>query len=288
MTVTTTETLSVDGVVLNTLAYNIESTTGRLKTPPIRGDNVQVPSRHGSIFSSTKMYDEGSIVLPMWVRGCNPNGSIPYTSSEREEFFKNIDMLTSLFSSKRRLLDLRHKLPDGSVRQAMVEVRDVIDFSNESYSPMGKFSVILNMPEAFWKDVADVTSTNTIAVSGANLELDEFIGATAPMEDLSFTITGPVTNFKMSATENGVAISPELSFQYAGAIAATKSLTVNCATWALTAVGFSPVYSNVTHKGSARYMVVMPDALPRIKVEGTALTGASAVSVTGRRKFLIG
>src|SRR5687768_5894726 len=103
MTVTTSETLSVDGVVLNTLAKNIETLTGRLRTPPLRGSNLSIPSRHGALHTATKVYDENEIVLPMWVAGCDDDGEIPYFGSARKEFFKNLDELSNLFRIRRRL-----------------------------------------------------------------------------------------------------------------------------------------------------------------------------------------
>lgn len=286
---TTTETLSVDGVVLNTLAKNIESLTGRFKTPDLRGNNAQVPSRHGSIYSPSKYYDEGQVVLPMWVVGTDDDGEVPYFATERETFQANLDELVRLFRPKNRLLDLRYTLADGSVRQAMCEVREAIDFSITGAVPMGKFSVVLAIPAAFWQDVNTISQTKTIVTSGVNIEFPSFAGATAPMEDLVYTITGPITNPKVLATEDGVTLDPELSFGYTAAITAGQTLTVDSSTWKLTGGGGLVVdYTKFTHKGSPRYMVLGPDALPRVKVTGSALTGASSLSIQGRRKFLVG
>lgn len=289
MTTTTTETLSVDGVVLNTLAKNITSLTGRLRTPDVRGENARVPSRNGAIYTPGKMYDEGQIVLPMWVVGSDDDGAIPYGSDARKMFYKNMDTLTELFRPRRRLLDLRHKLPDGTVRQALCEVQEAIDFTTESYDPIGKFSVVLTVPGSFWQDTVDKVSNQPITSSGQLLTLTEFRTATAPMEDLLYEFVGPWTNPKISATENSVAAVPELSFQYNAAIPVGQSLTVDCANWKLTGSGGLVVdYSKVVHKGSARYMVLTPDDTPRLIAEGSALGTGSALNVTGRRKFLIG
>jgi len=35
-------------------------------------------------------------------------------------------------------------------------------------------------------------------------------------------------------------------------------------------------------------MVLEPDESPRLRVTGSGLSGASSLSVTGRRKFLVG
>lgn len=285
---TTTELLTVDGVALNTLAKNIESLTGRLRVSGLRGENAQVPGRHGTIYSRTKVYDEGSITLPMWVAGCDDDGEIPTGSSSRKEFYKNLDKLTRMFGYKKRLLDVRHRLPSGLWRQAMCEVAEAYDFSVDAHNPVGRFSVVLHIPDVFFRDVDPVTSEHPIT-SSATLDLAEFVGATAPMEDLVFTITGPVTNFKMVAIENAVAMDPEVSFEYQAAIPGGQTLTVDCSSWTLTGGGGLVVdYSKAVHKGTPRYMIVMPDTTPRIAISGSAVTGASELSIVGRRKYMVG
>lgn len=285
---TTTELLTVDGVVLNTLAKNIDSLTGRLRVAGLRGENAQVPGRHGTIWSRTKVYDEGEITLPMWVAGCNDDGEIPSGQTSRKLFYTNLDKLTNLFGYKNRLLDVRHRLPSGVWRQALCEVVESYDFTTDAVNPIGRFSVVLKVPEVFFRDVDTSTSVRAIVSSGV-LDLEEFVGATAPMEDMVFQITGPVTNFKMKAIESGVEMAPEVSFEYQAAIPAGQTLTVNSSTWTLTGGGGLVVdYSKAVHKGTPRYMVIMPDALPRIAISGSAVTGASELSITGRRKFLVG
>jgi len=140
----TTETLSVNGVVRNTLAYNIKSLTGRLKVPPLRTENVTVPGRHGSLRTRRKFYAEGEIVLPMWVRDCNEDEAEP----SRATFRENIDKLTKLFRPGSGMLELLHTLPDGSVRRALAECTEAIDFSTKGRG-LADFSVALRVPSVF-------------------------------------------------------------------------------------------------------------------------------------------
>lgn len=289
MTVTTSEILSVDGVVLNTLAKNIESLTGRLRTPGVRGSNLAIPSRHGALYTRSKTYEEGEIVLPMWVVGCDDDGEIPYFGTAKEEFRKNLDALSKVFRVRRRLVDVRWTQPDGTVRQADCEVKEAIDFSVSGTNPIGKFSVVLGIPESFWKDPSISFQEQPILVADANLSFENFSGSTAPMEDLTYTINGPITNPKVYSTEDGVEIEPELSFQYDGTIADGESLTVNCSTWDLEANGGLALdFTKFKHVGHARYMVLEPDELPRLRVTGSGLGANSSLSITGYRKFLVG
>ena len=63
--ITTDEVLTVNGVALNTLAYNITSFTGRIRVPGRRGADSIVPGRHGSIRSPGKRYEAAEVVLTM-------------------------------------------------------------------------------------------------------------------------------------------------------------------------------------------------------------------------------
>src|SRR3982751_4903714 len=99
MVVTTTETLTVNGVVLNTLANNIETLAGRLRVPSYRTENLIVPSKHGELWVPNKKFQTNTIPLPMWVLGCNDDGEIPSGSTARIEFYARVDELVTLFKS---------------------------------------------------------------------------------------------------------------------------------------------------------------------------------------------
>lgn len=293
MTTTTAETLSVDGVVLNTLAKNVESLTGRLRVPQVRGSNPEVPGRHGSIFVRTKTYETGQIVLPMWVRGCDDDGAIPGGSSARREFYKRVDELIALFTRRDGLLDVRHTLPDASVRQALCEVTDVVNLTSETPNPLGMVSVALDVPGVFWRDVSDVSHDTGVGVTVPNtLSLTNFAGATAPMDELSYRFVGPITNPKVEAYRNSIPLGQPIWFQYGAVVPGGQSLIVDCAAWTLSGTGgLTPNMAALTHAGASRWMVVQPGvqlAAPQVRLTGSSTTGATQLVITGRRKFLTG
>lgn len=289
MTVTTAETLSVGGVVLNTLAKNIESLTGRLKVAAIRTDNLIVPGRHGRLHTQQKYYDEGQIILPMWVRGCDDNGVVP--ASTRTQFFQNIDILSALFRPGDGLLEVLHTLPDGSVRRAWCEVTEVIDFSVQGgNAPLGKFSVAMRVPAAFWEDQLSVSLDMPLTQNG---NIVPFGGMTAPIEDGVFTITGPCVNPRVEALYNGASLSTPNWFQYNGSLTTGQTLKVDCGNWVLTGGGgFVPSYANFTHAGASRWLIIVPppsSGTPQLKVTATGITGGvSKINLTAKRKFLVG
>jgi hypothetical protein len=290
MTVTTAETLAVNGVVLNTLAKNIEALTGRLKVGNLRTENVSVPGRHGTLRTSQKFYDEGVIVLPMWVRGCNDDGLV--TTTARREFYSNLDALSRLFRPGDGMLEVVHTLPDTTSRRVMAEVTEVIDFSVVEKSgdmPLGKFSVAMRVPGVFWEDTIvnsiDMLPTQNGQVAGLD-------GMTAPLEDGVFTITGPATNPKVEALYNGASLATPNWFQYSGTIPGSQTLTVDCGNWTLTGGGgFTPNYANFSHVGGARWLTIVAAPAgqsPGLKITASSTTGATKVNLTARRKYLVG
>jgi hypothetical protein len=287
MTATTAETLTIDGVLLNTYAKNIESLTGRLRAAAIRTDNIAVPGRHGRLRTTAKFYDEGQIVLPMWVKGCDDNGEIP--DSARIQFFKNLDVLSNLFHPGNGMMEMLHTLPDNTVRRAWVECTEVIDFATMGGgNPLGKFSVSLRVPGVFWEDqlarAVDLSPTQ-------NGYVTTFDGMTAPVEDSVITITGPAVNCKLEAYYNGLPLENPSWVQYS-LVSAGQKLVIDCGKWSLVGTGgLTPSYTSLTHAGGTRWFTLVPGTPhnpPEVKVTVTNTTGATRINLSARRKFLVG
>lgn len=286
MTVTTAETLTVDGVVLNTLAKNIESLSGRLKVPPLRTGNITVPGRHGTLRTSRKLYEEGEIVLPMWVRGVDDDGNF----SSRQKFYENIDILTNLFRpGSGQMLEVVHTLADGSSRKVFAECTEAIDFTMTGRT-LGKFSVALRVPSVFWVDPQQISVDLTMGSAGPIAQLS---GTTAPIEDAVFTIIGPATNCRVEAYYDGKALPNPNYFQYNAAIPAGQSLVVDCSTWNLYGNnGLVVDYTNFYQVGGARWLTLVPGrnrTPPAARVIAANPDPAvSRVRVQAQRKFLVG
>lgn len=285
---TTTEVLTVNGVILNTLAKNIESLTGRLRTPAKRTANVVVPGRHGAVRTTGKKYDQNVIVLPMWVIGCDDDGSIPTLSSDRREFFARVNELVQLFSGNGDVpLDIRHTQPDGSIRQCFGDVLDVLNFTTESSdSPLGKVGVSITVHGAFWQDLNEVTS-GAVAANGASVQLPQFSGASAPMEDLRVQVVGPWNNPKLTFSDGSWV-------QYSESFLAGQGVLIDAATWKLTGVGgYAPALNKLTYSGTSSHWFCLPPtgkAIPTVQIAGgpSERTAATSLTMTGRRKFLVG
>jgi hypothetical protein len=276
MTVTTTDTFTVNGVVLNTLAFNITSLTGRWRTAARRGGNVEVPGRHGTLRVANKRYGVLEVVLSMWVLGADEDGMISDYQSSRETMYANLDKLTRLFGSE--TLEVVHTLPDESQRQVVGEVMDRIDFTSEAGATRATFGVAIESWDAFWSDIDEVTASITDI---GNWSVDSFVGATAPMDDLEITFTGPCNNPRLDSGSSWI--------QYNEVLTAGQSITLNSATWTLTgAGGLVPDYTAVEHGGGIRWFELAPgDPTPEAVISQTT-GGDVEVSLHGRRKYMLG
>lgn len=293
MTVTTAETVTVDGLVLNTLAYNISTRGGRYTTPDVRTKNVEIGGRHGTQRVRSKKFQQGMFTLSMWVRGANEDGSIPDNSDglSKRIFQNNLDVLLQTFTRKSGLLDIRQTLPDGTIRQCFGEVLAVIDPQSKSVQPMAAFSVAITIPSAFWQDLNPITYTSPAGLTASQtLTLSPFIGATAPMEDLVWTIMGAATNAKVQALENSLPLEVDTWMQYTGTVPTTKNLIVDSGLWSVTgSVGFSPSTANLVHMGSAAFMSLQPGPLntaPQVAWSASGVDSHTQLMVTGRRKYV--
>jgi hypothetical protein len=113
----TTQTFwDVDGVSLQTYAYNIQTWGGDAQAPPpLRGDDVLVPHQVGRTWTP-RVPDSRTITFGMWVVGANKDGSIPESGISRQLFERNWAMLRKLLWTPRRQVKLtkRFRVPGSS------------------------------------------------------------------------------------------------------------------------------------------------------------------------------
>lgn len=146
---TTWEWWEVDGIVLNTYAFNISTLGGREQLPPMRGENVQVGNRPGRRWVP-KVPDERIISLAMWVRGSDENGDV--SAEQRPLFQANWEYLKRLFGRPYEQMVLKRRImfPDGVVeRVALAEIAGTMDLEPQGPSS-GAFVVDLKMADPFW------------------------------------------------------------------------------------------------------------------------------------------
>lgn len=109
----TTETYwSIDGVSLQTYAFNISTWGGDAQSVPnLRGDDLTIPYAAGDVWLD-KVPDARTISFGMWVIGANEDGTLPVEGSSRELFEKNWRMLKKLMWTPNRQVNLTKRFRD--------------------------------------------------------------------------------------------------------------------------------------------------------------------------------
>lgn len=290
--------ITVDGVPLNTVAKAVETKTGRMKVAGARAGNKPVAGRSGRVWTPGKPSDEGRIILPMYVLGCDDDGAIPGGSSALKEFYKNKDLLQRIFSKRHALLDLLQTQADATVRQAYAEVTAEIDFEmfNEADA---RVTYELVIPSVFWRDNADITQVTSGLTANGAVSMTSFSGATAPMEDAGFLVdvtSGTLTNPRLVDMVTGSYV------QYNGTLTAGGSSQrwyVDSSVWASrlgnSSMAMSPtagtniIGSTIRSGLGSRLLAVVPWAnattgTSDVNLQGT-WSGTASVTVKGRRKY---
>lgn len=198
---TTTEIYSVDGVELNTYAWNLSTLTGRMGTSPVVGENRTIVGRPGTSWQR-KEFGERIETWAMWVAGCDDDGVIPTLFSERAGYNKNLDDLKRVFGVRHRELELQKILefPDGPVTYTgKGEVIDVIEPSMIAYNTVAAFTVTMLMCDPFWYLPEEIE-----VITGAGVVLNN--PGTAIAQKLSIKFTGPLTFPRLTNTTLGVMV----------------------------------------------------------------------------------
>lgn len=238
----------------------------------------QLAQTHGEYWYP-QYYTASTKLMTMYVSSNNPStGAVPTSLDQARQFFDaNLDALNLLFSRRRQLSSLTRLLSGGTTRLALVTVDSVME-PNLVPVTNAEITYELTIPDGFWRDSTDAT-LNSIA-PGTSVVC---AGATAPMQDLQFVITGPITNPRITDNESGGWV------QYNGTVPALDTLTIVNTTMNISGTGFTPALSNMQHSLHSNWLTLYPtvgNAGVSITFAGSGTTGATALAVFGHKKYL--
>lgn len=174
---TTPEYWAIDGVPLQTLAYNIASWGGSRQAPgPMRGSDVIVPRATGQKWMA-KTPDARTITLGMWVQGCNPDGSVPSNGSARSLFLENWNMLTELLWNPYREFVITKRIPKPGTFTHALDSSNYFEVSGKGQFVDGlqpqmnghlsaAFTVDIVMVDPFFYDDPITLSAGTHTIAG--------------------------------------------------------------------------------------------------------------------------
>lgn len=221
MAFTSNRPVSVDGVRLDTLAWNIEKINRA--TAARRNGDYAIPNLDGAVPSLNDPLEPANYGLEMWLRGTDADGAVPVAGS-LDTLRANLDELLHLFGQRHKLLDLREKVSDTEERRAWAKVADAIAPDLNQPGSAARFTVGLVIPSGMWEDV-DTQDRNLVAPVTA-AEVTSLAGATERINDAIFLVTGPATTPRITDPATGMWV--ELGY----ALPAGERWRFNSATWA--------------------------------------------------------
>lgn len=276
--ITTDEWIEVDGTPLNTLAWNITTWGGnRLSPPAVRGSNVTVPGRPGTVFME-KEVDSQTYTLNMWVQGSLPDGSRPTERAPQEEFDANWRMLRKLLFTTRRLLKVTKRWYDPDLNAILSAVGYGHFNGGLEPSMTGRaraiFSVDLLFPDPFFYGATQEFDPSTTATKTWRPDVMGDWRTTS----IQASITGPRVNPKITVTHPD---GSQVWVQYSGTLATGDVLNLDVDKFTAKLTTAAGVTSSVTglikHGGDAPWLTFEPGENV-VVLSSTSGTGAVTLS----------
>jgi len=228
---------SFGGVSLDTLGI-VTLVSDSLKLPEKRGGNMLIPFMAGRVWVE-KEFEQRTMTLGLEV-----------AEQGIEALESRMDAVKAFFG-RRALGLLSQTLEDLSVRENYAEYTG--DLSLTRISPVSvRMALDFTMPEPFFRSNVLSENTQTIDASPKTYTLNN--PGSAEERRAVITLTGPLENTKITNTGNGVSV------QYNAVIAGGHYVVIDmdAETGEYTATDdlSANVIGNVTHEGSAAFMVL--------------------------------
>lgn len=278
MTLTTDTYWDIDGIPLQTLAYNITTWGGDLQSPPpLRGEDITIPYRPGTVFQPRRP-DGRSMTFSMWVVGADVDGNVPASASMRAEFEKNFKMLRGLFWNQGRQVTITKRWKDygsGTVKAASAKAV----FANGLAPSMNGSQRASFTVEMYLSDPFFYGSEVTIPFSAtATPSVGPTILGDYETTDIVITFDGARNNMRITNTDEGVYVNVNHNL----AIAHEIVLTVDAFTAIKDPTGTpANVIGSVTSFGHPFWFVLRP-GVQNLTISSSSGTGAGELKYRPR------
>lgn len=277
MTVTTEEYWEVDGVTLNTLAYNIETLSGRVNVPPLRGTDLTVAYRSGNLWRQ-KTPGARTLTLGMWVRDSDVDGVAATTDQARRAAYNdNLRTLQRLFFKRTELvITKRIRTESGLLTvSGLGQLSGQMELSPEGYN-LGRLVIDFMMADPFFYGSL-ITSSNI--VTGASATVVNNIGDDYADRKILVEFHGGA----------GGLVNPQLVNNTTGATISLSAASVIIGdTWTVDVENFN-AYNNaaptvtkidkVVHSGARTFFNLAPGNNSIVLTDDTATTGYAVVKL---------
>lgn len=221
MTNTTKEYWDVDGVSLNTYAWNIATLSGRLSVPPLRGADIVVPHRAGQVWRP-RVADARTVTLGMWVRGSDANGLVP--RHWRGRFNDNWEALQRLlFQPSRQVTLTRRRIStSGTVRVDAAKAQVQGGIAPEMQGPgVAAFTVDFLLADPYFYSAAQSVPSRGLGLYPLTVAGD----VPSPHHTVRFAPTSGFLSNPVLRIKSGSTVLSTLTYE--GALTLTDSIMVS-------------------------------------------------------------
>lgn len=267
---------SVDGISLQTFAFDIETVGGdRMAPPPLRGGNQLVPNRAGQRWLP-KVVDSRTITLGMWVIGVDEDGFAPTTGSNARKFDENFRKLRNLLWTPDREVTLTKRFYDGGVLKTASAQAQFSGGLNPRMNgrARGVFTVDLFLADPYFygnEVTTNLTSASQVVTVGGD-------GVTTA---ITLDIAGPRVNPKVRNNTRGVEV------EYRAGMVTGDTVAINVKDFtSVTDPASGPAYASVgdiRHAGAVEWLELQPGANT---IQVSATSGSGLIVMKHREAWL--
>jgi hypothetical protein len=274
--------VTVGGVSLDSLVWNVTTRSDRVSTAGRRGQNIERAGLDGRSWWPGKPLDELEFDLKMWIQGSDPFGELPTVPLARRKVAARYDRLLRVMAQQVGLVEI---VDTEAQRRCFGEVAGAVSPDIMAGGNRAEVKFPVTVPAGCWEDVtAFDTGAAVVLPAAGNVTVVGGGGGTLPLLGLTITLTPPASNVVIT-TSDGHWV------QFAGAlpVGAATVLDLNADdpnAYQVSSPGVS-LLSKVTWDSVAPLPIpVGSGADPVLAVTAASTTGASRIRIQGRRRWM--
>lgn len=257
------------------VARDWASRDGASDTAAYVGVNAAVPNRRGEIWRR-KLPGAVPVVLDVWLAGT--------TRTEVDDAYRT---LIRAVRRGHRLVTVERYMASGEVLTADVELVGQIQpvwLGQRGW----RATLTLSVPAGVWKGKTVYTEQTTAGSTlPKTLALTSFEPSTETIDDLVFTVSGPITNPSIYDRTDGVDGD---WVQWIGTLSSTQTIIFNSGTWSVSGTG-GLVPSQLSVRMSAGRLLPVPagrpGSTPTVQLRGTGGGTQTRLTVSGSRSYAV-
>lgn len=265
----------VNGVPLQTLAYNISTWGGDLQAPPpLRGEDLTIPYVPGRRLMP-RVPDSRSMTFNMWVVGADVDGKVPASATMRAEFEKNFKMLRNLFWNQGKPITLTKRWREyGSSTVLSASATGI--FSGGFAPSMNGAQRATYSVEVFLPDPFFYGAEQTVNFAGTATSNQTFtVPGDYETSRMTMTFNGARTNMRLTNTSRGIYVNVN------HVLGSGSSIVVNPETWTAVRDTTTNVVSQLTYVGHTNWMSLAPGS-QTLSLTSSSGTGTGVLKYTPR------